>query len=129
MKGQGAGNAEVRVWGKIPRYQDGSLLTLISQINVLYGHWRRQVQRAQITFQKSTLTLLLQPLTPAHLIFRKIIGGTVQEMSAGDELEGYQHVRAIQERNIVSNENPAVIQTSNNRILTDKLGSARVPYP
>lgn len=129
MKGQGAGNAEVRVWGKIPRYQDGSLLTLISQISVLYGHWRRQVQRAQITFQKSTLTLLLQPLTPAHLIFRKIIGGTVQEMSAGDELEGYQHVRAIQERNIVSNENPAVIQTSNNRILTDKLGSARVPYP
>lgn len=129
MKGQGAGNAEVRVWGKIPRYQDGSLLTLISQINVLYGNWRRQVQRAQITFQKSTLTLLLQPLTPAHLIFRKIIGGTVQEMSAGDELEGYQHVRAIQERNIVSNENPAVIQTSNNRILTDKLGSARVPYP
>lgn len=54
---------------------------LISQISVLYGHRRGQEQRGQAICQKSLLTLLLPPLTPAHLISRKIIGGTAQETS------------------------------------------------
>lgn len=55
---------------------------------------------------------------------------TVKEMScwrcSGGE---YQHVRAVQERNMVSNENPAMTQTSNNTSLTDKLGPAPAPCP
>lgn len=41
---------------------------------------------------------------------------------------GYQHVRAVQERNIVTNENPAVTWTSNTS-LTDKLGQTPAPCP
>lgn len=85
MKGQGAGNAEVRVWGRIPRYQDGSMPTLNSQINVLYDHWRRQVQRARTTFQKSTLTLLLPAFIYLQEVYRRHCPrDVILEMQWGD---------------------------------------------